>query len=404
MVDQSMVAQPKHPGPPVPVPYEEGEGPKRRMGRNKEACGQPRGNSAVNAVYPDAMEIAGFTSAAGVKGMGVFAGLFGLVGAAFGWQFGFMILTDARGYALAAAFFTLFGLVALGVAITFFRLDLFTYRDEPILFNRKTRKVHLFRRRTRMTKPWQPWPLVIDTYDWDCITGEIHGGLQLVGGSLPALRYRLLAAVSDAPTGPGRKTKVIDRFLLGMEESYQDDCVARWEHIRRYMEEDGPPLQGGERLALTRGFSHRLALARGGLWVLLPDFYKDFAKHPTSLSLGTLVQVLLSPLLIFFAVFRWLAEISSRAPWWPQEILEAAGGKPLPEAQVHTQADELAKAMEQVEEAALTDEERKDRAYVKAKAEEPFWTPERRKYGFLLLSLGVLFGIGKAVQFWIRGY
>jgi hypothetical protein len=108
--------------------------------------------------------------------------------------------------------------------------------------------------------------------------------------------------------------------------------------------------------------------------------------------------------MLMFAVFRWLAEITSRAPWWPPEILDAAGGEPLPEAQVHAQADELAKALEQVEEAALNDEDRQERAYLKAKAAKPFWTQERKKYAIAFLAVAAVLGVGKALQAWLRGY
>jgi hypothetical protein len=43
---------------------------------------------------------------------------------------------------------------------------------------------------------------------------------------------------------------------------------------------------------------------------------------------STLVFVMLLPVGIFLAFFRWLAEVTSRDPWWPAEIIEAAGGAP----------------------------------------------------------------------------
>ena len=203
--------------------------------------------------------------------------------------------------------------------------------------------------------------------------------------------------------GDKKLEKIIDEIILGMDETYQDDCVARWEHIRRYMEEDGPPLPAGERLALTRGFSHRLAFARGGLWVLIPGFYDDFRKEPIGIILGTLAQLITLPAMLMFAFFRWLAEVTSNAPWWPEAVLRDAGGAPLPEDQVHAEADALKRAQEKIQEAALDEEERHERDMIKAKAGKPFWTTERRKFAIAIAAVIAVVAIGKGVQAWLSG-
>ncbi len=399
MIDDLIAAAATY--PPVPPDRKHGK-PRHRLGRGSRATERPHAVGAINAVYPNAIEIAGLLSSAGVRGFGVFAGMFAFAAALYAWFSGFY-WDFSRGWVLSGLLSVAVGGAFFIVAVSFFRSDLFSYRDEPILFNRKTRKVYAFRRRRQMKKPWARWPLVIDVYDWEQITGEIHGGAQLVGGSLPSTRYRLVAAVSDQPTARGRKTKIIDEIILGMDETYQDDCVARWEHIRRYMEEDGPPLPAGERLALTRGFSHRLAFARGGLWVLIPGFYDDFRKEPIGLILGTLAQLITLPAMLMFAFFRWLAEVTSKAPWWPEAVLRDAGGAPLPEDQVHAEADALQLAQEKIDEAALDDEERQERDILKAKAARPFWTAERKKFVIAIVAVLAVLALGKGVQMWLSG-
>ena len=399
MTEDLMAAAEKYP----PSPPDRGHGKSRRLGRGSRATDHPHAVGAVNAVYPDAIEIAGLLSSAGVRGTGIFMALFALGTTGFLWFMTSLTFVDSKGDEWFGVVIFLVGLIFLNVAISFFRIDLFSYRDEPILFNRKTRKVYAFRRRRQMKRPWARWPLVIDVYDWEQITGEIHGGFQLVGGSLPSTRFRLVAAVSDQPATRGRKTKIIDEIILGMDETYQDDCVARWEHIRRYMEEDGPPLPAGERLALTRGFSHRLAFARGGLWVLIPGFYDDFRQAPIGIILGTLAQLITLPAMLMFAFFRWLAEVTSKAPWWPEAVLRDAGGAPLPEDQVHAEADALKRAQEKIREAALDDEERHERDMIKAKAGKPFWTTERKKFAIAIAAVIAVVAIGKGVQAWLSG-
>jgi hypothetical protein len=317
------------------VPYADAGTPARRLGRQRSACQRPAANGRINAVYQHAIEVTGFMS--GTKGMGVFGGGLALIGLVVLLNLAGLIVEERQRFGLLDFVGGTILAVAIAgaglAALAFFRVDLFALRDEPVLFNRDTGKVHLFRRRMRWSRPWVRWPVVIDTYDWDCICGEVRGGAQLVGGSLPALRYRLLAAVSQRAEGLGSKI-VIDRFHIGREESSQDDCVALWEHIRRYMEEGGPVLQPGDVFNPTRGFSHRRALANGGLWVLQPGFYGGFWRKPAGKVLGTLAQLVTLPVTLSLACARWLAEITSRTPRWPADVLAQAGGDPLAEQDV----------------------------------------------------------------------
>ncbi len=47
----------------------------------------------------------------------------------------------------------------------------------------------------------------------------------------------------------GNPKRLKDYVAIGFEGYEEDDGLLQlWEHIRRYMEEDGPPIQPGERL------------------------------------------------------------------------------------------------------------------------------------------------------------
>jgi hypothetical protein len=309
-----------HPGPPVPVPFSEGK-PKRVLTRGTRACEQVLGSSSVNAVYPHAIEICGQLGVA--KGMGVFGGL--LVTGLTLMNLWVVSLIAMRGgripLTLSGWLVSVLGLAVsvatLGGAVWFFRKDLFTYRDEPVLFNRKTRKVHLFRRRINWKRPLSPWPVVIETYDWDCIRGEIHGGTHY-NGSFFVTRFQLLLAVADKP----RSKTVIDRFIVGSQGFSLVQMTHLWEHVRRYMENDGAPLQPGEQLNHDRVFSH------AGAWAMAFPFLHRDAENRHSIALWA-AAILAFPLTLTLSLCTWLAELSCRQPQWPQAILDDAGGRPL---------------------------------------------------------------------------
>lgn len=309
------------------------EKPKRVLKRKVRSADKARATGVVRAVFPFAIEVGGLV--ARVKGLGVMGGLVAFVAASM--QAFVVFVWDPPKSGLDG--FTVFFYFMTGsatllfsvIGLCFFRSDLFAYRDEPLLFDRQNRKVHVFRHERRWRKPFSAWPARVTTYAWDNVTGEVHGGVQPIGASTVAVRYRLFGVVKD---GEGRQSAdKEERFIIGPEESSVSDCVARWEHIRRYMEENGPAVSEQDDLKYDRRFSHRQALAIG-LWVLHEGFYDNFAQRPTWPVLGTVLQILLLPLCLLIALASWLARASSRDPRWPREVLESLGGPALSDASV----------------------------------------------------------------------
>lgn len=388
-------------GPPRPIPYETGDKPKKRLLRNRVAHKQPHAFNLVRAVYPNALELAGYLATG--KGFGIFSAVVAL--ALFGWIVfmvtGFWSFSGQREpwMIMLDLVFLLVGMGAVAWAWVFLRQDMFAYRDEPVLFSRNTGKVHVFRRRTNLRKPFSPWPVVIDTYDWNCVRGEIFGGFQLVGGSTPAVRYRLLITVTDGP----KTSRVIDRFHVGHDAGSQNDLVRNWEHIRRYMEEDGPPLTWAGEFASGRRFSHRRALINSGLIFLDKDFWQGFRDEPIYQTFWLLFLVVTLPVMLPVTLMGWVAHATSCDPWWTEQILAEAGGAPLPEAEV------LAKYGD-----SATGDAHHDQAHQSDGIDSPnddglsptrsWWlSAENRKFVFAILgALGVIV-LAKFLQTWWRG-
>ena len=391
------------PASPYPQPSDDYGKPKRRLSRiAKTKTGGLMTGEAVSAVYPNALELPGLVSSA--KGLGVLVGIFSLGVALFSAYMTLLIAADSEdAFAFGLLTFSTF-LAAVCAGVTSLRIGLFSYRDEPILFNRKTRKIHVFARKVRMSRPWLRWPLSIRTYDWECVVGEIYGGFRLLGGSLPTTRYRLVLTVHDAPTGHGKKPNVIDRIIVGAEEQGMDSCACRWEFIRSYMEENGPPLRPYDEIYNARKFSIQNMLLNSGFWICAPGFYRDFSKAPVGPLLGTLAQFVVLPVTIPLAIFQSLAEITGRNPWWPPLILDEAGGPPLPESEVLAQRDALARAQEADEYNRLAPEQREAQAFLKAEQEKPLISPEKRKILWAVAAIVFLAGALKIALLWKQGH
>lgn len=172
--------------------------------------------------------------------------------------------------------------IGLSIAI---RTTFFSIRDFPILFNKLSRTVTISKpRRLSILKFWQP--VVIDrmpTYSWEAVQARTYKTLQMMGEtSRESYSLTLLCTDIESPN------EFKDFTYIGYVETWNDAPLWRlWEHIRRYMEEDGPPLQPGETLRTTGTgklpkFSQHLIDAAGGEPLSIEEIEKltGFNHHP----------------------------------------------------------------------------------------------------------------------------
>ena len=168
------------------------------------------------------------------------------------------------------------------------RLDFFAPKETPLVFNRTTRKVYRFVQDVPtlyFIKGWKgilpsignllrywasaflPWPrMLLIEYDWDCLEAEYYTQTGR-SGSVIRTSHHLDLYVREAP---GSDT-VIGSFPLA-PSLMVGEPVARnvWEHMRRYMEENGPALSPGDSPAqpAPRGFWQAAnALFNGPGWL-----------------------------------------------------------------------------------------------------------------------------------------
>ena len=86
-------------------------------------------------------------------------------------------------------------------------------------------------------------------YKWDTqIRARIYNYIYFRGANLASEGFELgLLAIRE-----GTENEVEQLIQLGVQSNGFDSTqLALWEHIRQYMEEDGPPLQPGDKLRAT---------------------------------------------------------------------------------------------------------------------------------------------------------
>ncbi|XQA69541.1 DUF6708 domain-containing protein [Xanthomonas sacchari] len=241
-----------------------------------------------------------------------------------------LMLASALGdaYAFTPA---LVGTSVLSVFVYFMlRFDLIGYRYAPTLFDRNAGKVHVFKDNTRLFGWWPLWggggQHEILSYDWACVRAQVVRFKTFTGTVAQdnaALQMIVLAAPSD--------TRVVGQFGLGLTSSAiaVQPLLDTWEHIRRFMEHEGPLFVEGDgpNQAL---FEMRLARC---IFLGQPFIGPGSAEHWRHPDLGAIlwqvIAIPLFPLTVLYGLIRWASFHIKSKPAWPPEVLASVGGAPL---------------------------------------------------------------------------
>ncbi len=213
----------------------------KRFDKTQSASGMAQAFGWIKATYPNAIEYAGQKQ---VLEGGIMVGAFFGVPfaiAAFGMMFVTFLVSKtwvlSVGMLVGCAAMFAFGYWSLLFPL---RHVWRTPRDLPIIFDRAHRKVY---RMAQQRVPGlrgliQPWPVKALAYDWDLVDAEHHS--ELVGSTNLARRlHRLVFVVRHSADDP----TIIDTFEIGNGLAQTEEMVApMYEHIRRFMQEQGPHL------------------------------------------------------------------------------------------------------------------------------------------------------------------
>lgn len=302
----------------------------------------------VRGVYPNAIEYT--TSTKGNRGVVFLLGGIGVASLCF-----FVVAQSLAGAyqdfrsaaGLTITWFEWFVVLPVNVsflaaglwALWFFsRLEFFLPLDLPILFDRQRRKVYrLVEDLDGKGRPKRRGQALVIEHDWDDIVAEHHVTTATTGSSAQR-HHSLVLMVRDknagdfvGPITPTNLPPYVDGFGLGDAKVLSEFTTPRvWEHVRRYMNENGPALPAGETLAdVTVPVTWWDSL--GAVSVFGPGYLRRWRESPILMGLMHLISPLMFPLAILMATTNWLSYKTAYPVLWPQEVLDKVGSAVLGE-------------------------------------------------------------------------
>jgi hypothetical protein len=310
--------------------------------RDQRAADEATSGGWIRGTYPHAIEYT--TSAKSLRGVAFLLGGLGTAAGAV-----FMCVLSLKGmlhalrnqphwtdFIVDIPGFLIF--LAAGIwALRFFgRLEFFHPIDLPILFDRQRRKVYrLVEELDAQGKPLRRGQVL--EHDWDDIVAEHHVSTATTGSSVQR-HHTLVLMVRDKNSGdfkgeitPENLPPYVDGFGLGDAKVLSEYTTPRvWEHVRRYMEENGPALPPGEALADTT-LPTSWWQSLGAVSVFGPGYGKRWQHTPFMMGVMHLLLPLMLPLAILMATTNWLSYKTAYPVHWPADILQKIGA-PLHEA------------------------------------------------------------------------
>jgi hypothetical protein len=203
-----------------------------------------------------------------------------------------------------------------------------------VLIDRNTRQVHVF---ISHMLPWWQWfwklwgrsGFEVQSFDWRCVRAEVIQ-YTIFTGQVPRRESALVLAFTETP---GSNT-VVQRVGLGPSSAYGDidSLVQRWEHVRRFMQEDGPLWAPGDARYVEDGdtFWEGLTFLQPLMSPLWADVRQSGGVVFWVLAAAALV---LWPLSAFIGLVRWLSYVLNAEPVWPPNV-RAGLGLPLSDAEL----------------------------------------------------------------------
>ncbi|MFG6447115.1 DUF6708 domain-containing protein [Roseateles sp. BYS180W] len=224
--------------------------------------------------------------------------------------------------------------LAFGIwALWFFsRLEFFLPIDLPILFDRQRRKVYrLVEDLDEQGRPKRRGQALVIEHDWDDIVAEHHVTTATTGSSAQT-HHTLVLMVRDknpgefqGPISPSNLPPYVDGFGLGDAKVLSEYTTPRvWEHVRRYMNENGPALPAGEALADT-SVPVTWWDSLGAVSVWGTGYVRRWRENPILMSFMHLISPLMLPLAVLMATTNWLSYKTAYEVAWPPEVLDKVG-------------------------------------------------------------------------------
>ena len=259
--------------------------------------------------------------------LGVSLGLFAVI------FFGHDLIQQPSGYWSKYPISTAFGILMeffylaalLFSLLYFYTLTFFRPSDDSVIFDRGNRKVHWVSiqlagktRRAALKRPI----IEVRSVDWSLVDAE-HRTIVKVNTASASRDHDLAFVVRRSATD----TTIVDEFGIAPSMLLGETTVpALWEHIRRYMEEGGPPLPPGvsapsPTVPKPRNWWQSMSL----VGPFGPKYMQWWKKQP-GLTLAVHVLLPLSlPIYLTWGTLNWLTYATEQKVHWPQDVLDALG-------------------------------------------------------------------------------
>ena len=224
----------------------------QRFKKNEPAGNTPQALGWIKATYPNAIEYSGSkqqTEGAIMVGafFGILIGIFGIPFGIYGMLVPFLPSPIESSFIEHIFYISIGGLLLTGaLAATAYAVLMplrrvwRVPRDLPIIFDRAQRKVYrlVLDAQPGLFGLFKPWPIKACAYDWDLLDAEHDASTHAVGKTVMRF-HRLVFLVRKSADDP----TIIDHFEIGNGMAQSESFIApMWEHIRRFMEENGPHL------------------------------------------------------------------------------------------------------------------------------------------------------------------
>ena len=225
-----------------------------------------------------------------------------------------------------SALFVFGAAVTLYTIILLLRTDLFRFSNQGIIFDRKNRKVY----RQYQHYSGSLWNILTNSkiisceYEWDLVDAVHYAQCSTNGVNL-VTNHHLVFNVRRSATD----ATVIDQFIIANPIELNEGLVsAMWEHIRRYMEEDGPPLGSPPEPMAT-------PIKQPSWWQCLaqthtfgPGYVQRWKTNTGWMVFSHLLFPVFLPFFALVASCAWLSYFTEIDATWPEEV-QAKIGEPV---------------------------------------------------------------------------
>ena len=294
----------------------------RRYEKGKRVSASPRTMGRLRHIHADAIEYTGMRTE--VDGLAlVLAATVGMPLVLAAVWVGLGALEVVSGTDALLILGMSIGMACLGFWFCSEALDglLFALEALPIVFDRKHRKVYrlLPDEGTGFWNVVRRRPLVACEYDWDLV--DVEGSARSSTSSYATNDCNLAFRVRNSRAD----SRAIDLFHIGVREFKGSNLDPMWEHIRRFMEEEGPawpdPAETLARPAAPRTWWGSLRMTGEHA----PLFLLDARRSPVR-ALALLPLFLLGlPFRLLWGTGDYLKERTRIPVRWPAVVLERIG-------------------------------------------------------------------------------